>query len=93
MKITTGILGWGNRKVGYEAFGPQGRWHRRTSATKSEDVGDLLGDHLQEVGLHEGARLIIIGTDRFELDDAGAERLLTLIEETVRRFEDEGKQA
>lgn len=92
MKITTGILGWGNRKNGLEAYGPQGRWFKRASATKSEDVGDLLGDHLESVGLHEGSRLIVIGMNRFDLTPDREELLLTLIESTVRMFEDERKQ-
>jgi len=76
VKITRGTLGWGNRKTGYEVYGPQGRWYKRTGSKKSEDIGDLLGDHLDRQGFFEGDQLIIVSLDRFASD----EEIETLIE-------------
>lgn len=60
MILTRGKLGWGNRKNGLEPYGPGGRWLHRAGA----EFGHLLGDHLEELGLGEGAELIIIAIDR-----------------------------
>ena len=54
-----GILGWGNRKSGLEAYGPGGRWH---GANRD---GDLLGDALERVGGYEGATLLVVAVNRF----------------------------
>lgn len=57
-----GFLGWGNRKAGYEAYGPDGRWG---GFGRYADHGDLLGDALERNGGAEGAELLIIGVNRF----------------------------
>ena len=58
--VTHGYNGWGNRKSGCEAYGPGGRW------TEHLD-GDLLGDHLDSLGCHEGSPIIVISsTSRFD---------------------------
>lgn len=76
--VTDGVNGWGNRKSGCEAYGPLGRWMRpedrpgRSLAVAAH--GDLLGDHLDEIGVHEGSPFIVIAaTSRF---DAGAMKAL-----------------
>lgn len=72
MKVARGILGWGNRKFGLEPYGPGGRWFRRAeldAAGTSGESGDLLGDHLDREGFHEGDRLVIFGFDRFATDE------------------------
>lgn len=61
--VLRGILGWGNRKGGCEAYGPGGRWAPPRNG--QEYGGDLLGDALEEVGAHEGATLLVIAVDRF----------------------------
>lgn len=58
--ITHGVLGWGNRKTGLEAYGPEGRWGGGPD-------GHLLGDHLAENGVNEGAVLIVVAVDRRDL--------------------------
>jgi hypothetical protein len=55
--IMVGRLGWGNRKGGYEAFGPEGRWGGQGHYA---DHGDLLGDALERAGGHEGMTLIVV---------------------------------
>lgn len=57
--IVRGILGWGNRKGGLEAYGPGGRWGDRRN-------GDLLGDTLDKLGAGEGAELIVVAVPRSE---------------------------
>lgn len=65
--VTTGINGWGNRKSGCEAYGPGGRWASATDLGRPGPHGDLLGDHLDEIGAHEGSPLIVIaGASRFD---------------------------
>lgn len=56
--VLRGVLGWGNRKSGLEAYGPGGRWGEGRE-------GDLLGDALDRAGAHEGADLLVIAVDRF----------------------------
>lgn len=63
MTITIrGILGWGNRKGGLEAYGPGGRWNGEGHYAKD---GDLLGDALDRAGVTEGATLLVIAVPRF----------------------------
>jgi len=57
-----GFLGWGNRKFGLEAYGPDGRWG---GSGRYGDHGDLLGDALERVGGAEGAYLLVIAVNRF----------------------------
>lgn len=58
--VTRGVLGWGNRKSGCEAYGPGGRW-------EGGEFGHLLGDHLEELGAAEGTRLIVVAVpSRFD---------------------------
>lgn len=61
--MVRGVLGWGNRKGGLEAYGPGGRWAEDRIGQKG--WGDLLGDALEEAGAHEGATLLVIAVDRF----------------------------
>ena len=80
--IVTGVLGWGNRKGGLEAYGPGGRWRKRDDGSEVEvpngtdgTWGDLLGDALERAGVTEGADLLVIaiprGPDRrWRVDDA-----------------------
>ena len=56
--VLRGVLGWGNRKGGGEAYGPGGRW-------EGGQDGDLLGDALERVGAHEGATLLVVAVNRF----------------------------
>jgi hypothetical protein len=64
-----GFLGWGNRKGGYEAYGPGGRWDNVDPdggvKPRTNPNGDLLGDALERAGAHEGATLLVIAVDRF----------------------------
>lgn len=86
--VTTGVNGWGNRKVGTEAYGPMGRWKTPPGRNpKNAEYGDLLGDHLDEIEAHEGSPLIIVtSTSRF---DGGEpfEELTKAIEEFVADWE------
>ena len=63
--VLRGILGWGNRKFGLEAYGPGGRWSGRDRHADESKFGDLLGDALERAGAHEGATLLVIAVDRF----------------------------
>lgn len=86
--VTTGTLGWGNRKAGVEAYGPGGRWagpvELPNSANANVVYGDLLGDHLAELGAHEGSHLIVVAvTSRFGV--AEAEALRSEIVELIER--------
>lgn len=63
MKLTQGILGWGNRKTGLEAYGAGGRWEGHQP--HPED-GDLLGDALEREGNTEGDVLLIVSISRQE---------------------------
>jgi hypothetical protein len=75
--VTTGYNGWGNRKPGCEAYGPDGRWGGGVD-------GHLLGDHLDEIGCHEGSPFIVIAaTSRYD-----TERLAGLKTEIVRLIGD-----
>lgn len=72
--VTTGYNGWGNRKAGCEAYGPGGRWagpiELPNRANANVVYGDLLGDHLDELGCHEGSPFIVIAaTSRFDADE------------------------
>ena len=64
-----GVLGWGNRKNGLEAYGPGGRWDNVDPSggvrPRTNPDGDLLGDALDRAGAHEGATLLVIAVDRF----------------------------
>lgn len=60
--VLRGVLGWGNRKGGYEAYGPEGRWGGEGNYA---DHGDLLGDALERAGATEGATLLVIAVPRF----------------------------
>jgi len=64
MKATVlrGVLGWGNRKSGTEAYGPGGRWADRGLGGSE---GDLLGDALEREGASEGHQLLVIAVPRF----------------------------
>lgn len=64
MKATVlrGVLGWGNRKSGCEAYGPGGRWSDRGQGGAD---GDLLGDALERAGASEGHALLVIAVPRF----------------------------
>lgn len=57
-----GFLGWGNRKGGLEAYGPDGRWGGEGYYA---DHGDLLGDALERAGGAEGAALLVVAVNRF----------------------------
>lgn len=61
--VLRGVLGWGNRKGGCEAYGPGGRW--APSRNGQDGGGDLLGDALEQVGASEGATLLVIAVPRF----------------------------
>lgn len=85
--VASGILGWGNRKAGLEAYGPGGRWAGPEDLPDrpAENVayGDLLGDYLGERGAFEGAQLIVIAFNRFtpvESVDALRAEIGTLLE-------------
>lgn len=84
--ITHGVLGWGNRKTGLEAYGPEGRW----GGGMANRDGHLLGDHLEAEGATEGAVLIVVAVNRRDLPRSTAEIdtltgvLRQAIEETVR---------
>jgi hypothetical protein len=58
-----GVLGWGNRKAGMEAYGPGGRWGGGEGEGRGE--GDLLGDALERAGAGEGATLVVAALPRF----------------------------
>ncbi len=76
--VVRGVLGWGNRKGGYEAYGPGGRWANGTTP----EHGDLLGDALEHAGASEGATLLIIAVERFG-DLSILDRLEALIPDQV----------
>lgn len=84
--VTRGRIGWGNRKAGVEAYGPLGRWaqaHEMPNRSNDNVVyGDLLGDHLDELGAHEGSYLIVVAvTSRFGHERA--DRIEALIREAI----------
>jgi hypothetical protein len=60
--VVRGVLGWGNRKGGYEAYGPGGRWE---GEGHYGHYGDLLGDALERAGATEGATLLVVAVPRF----------------------------
>lgn len=69
--VTAASQGWGNRKSGCEAYGPFGRWVDGPQVPNRDYMnvlfGDLLGDHLDELGAGEGSPLIVIAsTSRFD---------------------------
>jgi hypothetical protein len=73
--VTRGVIGWGNRKGGVEAYGPLGRWATATDMPNRSNAnvvyGDLLGDHLDELGAHEGSYLIVVAVpSRFGAEQA-----------------------
>lgn len=51
--LLRGILGWGNRKAGLDAYGPDGRWG-------GDEHGDLLGDALERAGAGEADTLVVV---------------------------------
>jgi hypothetical protein len=73
--IVQGRLGWGNRKPGYEAYGPGGRWGGQG------DQGDLLGDALTAAGGVEGMGLVVVAIDRFADLDALAHAITAAVEQ------------
>lgn len=90
--VTTGYVGWGNRKAGVEAYGPGGRWagpaELPNRANANVVYGDLLGDHLDENGCGEGSPIIVVAsTSRFDgkLWAELAERLPEMVDEWVRQ--------
>ena len=88
--VTTGRQGWGNRKGGCEAYGPLGRWataqQMPNRANANVVFGDLLGDHLEELGAHEGSPFIVIAfPSRFAVTER--DELLAEIEALVARRE------
>lgn len=62
--VIRGFLGWGNRKVGLEAYGPDGRWGGEKALGDNRGFGDLLGDALDRCGVTEGAELIVVAVPR-----------------------------
>ena len=66
--VTAGSQGWGSRKSGCEAYGPHGGWVYGQQVPDRDYTnvlyGDLLGDHLDEIGAHEGSPLIVIASTR-----------------------------
>ena len=82
--VLDGVLGWGNRKSGCEAYGPGGRWEGRRVRGSEQDVGDLLGDALERVGGSEGMNLIVVAVDRFAHN--AAPELQAEIEEVVANW-------
>jgi hypothetical protein len=85
-----GFLGWGNRKGGLEAYGPDGRWG---GEGKYADHGDLLGDALDRAGATEGHTLLVVATPRFteEAADELGERIRALVDQWNREQSDEGQ--
>jgi hypothetical protein len=86
--VTRGSIGWGNRKAGVEAYGPGGRWAGPIELPNRSNTnvvyGDLLGDHIEEMGGHEGSYLVVIVVpSRF--GSAEADRLLTAAKDLVGR--------
>lgn len=59
--VLHGVLGWGNRKGGLEAYGPDGRWG---GGGHYADHGDLLGDALERRGATEGSTLVVVAVTR-----------------------------
>lgn len=66
--VLRGVLGWGNRKSGLEAYGPRGRWDNPDPGGGAHEhanpYGDLLGDALERAGASEGASLLVIAVPR-----------------------------
>lgn len=86
--VTHGILGWGNRKSGYEAYGPHGRWYTARAShdgNRSTTTGDLLGDHLRDVGATEGQRLIVVALP-YGTTEEGAEGLEAAVTELMTQL-------
>lgn len=91
--VVRGVLGWGNRKTGLEAYGPGGRWDNTDPGggahPRANPDGDLLGDALERAGAHEGATLLVIAVDRFgdtSVLDALAEIAADQTKENQSRF-------
>jgi len=85
--VIQGVLGWGNRKHGLEAYGPGGRWEGR--GTTTGEPGDLLGDALEREGAHEGRGLIVVAIERFATGYLG--ELKELIEVVVDEWHERVK--
>lgn len=88
--VTRGTLGWGNRKSGTEAYGPGGRWDRPPGRSPmNAEHGDLLGDHLADLGVPEGAYLIVVAVpSRFR--SAFADVVITKVKALVAELEADG---
>lgn len=84
--VVRGILGWGNRKTGLEAYGPGGRWDNTDPGggahPRANPDGDLLGDALDRAGAHEGADLLVIAVNRTG-DTSVLDRIAALIDEAT----------
>ena len=91
--VTQGVLGWGNRKSGLEPYGPGGRWDT-TRQNPGHTTGDLLGDHLDDLGVREGAHLIVVavGFDATLADRLAAE-IRQRVDELHREMLDPGTNA
>ena len=91
--VMHGVLGWGNRKAGLEAYGPGGRWSKLADGTPTPPRngsdgtdGDLLGDALDREGIGEGADLVVVAVPRGlngdrELIDRFVERIREIADE------------
>lgn len=78
-QVVRGFLGWGNRKSGLEAYGPEGRWG-------NGEEGDLLGDALAREGSSEGAVLFVVAVPRSDQphgDKHAHDALMNRIEQAV----------
>jgi hypothetical protein len=84
--VTQGVLGWGNRKIGLEAYGPGGRWNGQGDYAND---GDLLGEALGRVGGSEGMGLVVVAVDRFATNPGILESLAEAVAETVRAWHEE----
>ncbi len=82
--VIEGVLGWGNRKGGCEAYGPGGRWDGEGTYA---DHGDLLGDALERAGGAEGMGLVVVAVDRFAGSHLSG--LAEAVAETVRVWHEE----
>lgn len=95
--VTTGILGWSNKRGGTEFYATQaddsnGRWAKRRTSSylldeverkREADWGDLLVDDLHEKGASEGCDVVVVAVPRLSGFDIAQleDRIHDLIDE------------
>lgn len=80
-----GWFGWSNTRAGEEFYvDPDGRW---VTEAKHPRHGALLYEKMNEAGVHEGSRLVVIGATTRFIDDDEFEAFWEHINKAVEEFE------